>query len=49
MRRPDQGTTAVEFTLLVAAMAGVVVGLVSLAGPAIGDAFSSVVTVIGGS
>jgi Flp pilus assembly pilin Flp len=49
MRRPDRGTSVVEFTMLVAAMAGVVVGLVSLAGPAIGDAFSDVVTVIGGS
>jgi len=49
MNRPDQGTSVVEFTLLVAAMAGVLVGLVSLAGPALGDALSSVVMVIGGS
>lgn len=42
LRRDDRGATAVEYGLLVALIAAVIIGIVTILGTKIADAFSSV-------
>lgn len=42
LRRDDRGATAVEYGLIVALIAGVIIAIVALLGTKIADAFSSV-------
>jgi pilus assembly protein Flp/PilA len=46
---PEKGATAVEYGLLVALIAAVIVGAVSILGGQIKDAFNTVVTSLGGT
>jgi pilus assembly protein Flp/PilA len=48
LRRDDRGATAVEYGLLVALIAAVIVGVVATLGTQISTAFQSVVTALGG-
>jgi pilus assembly protein Flp/PilA len=48
LRRDDRGATAVEYGLLVALIAAVIVGVVALLGTQISTAFQTVLTALGG-
>jgi pilus assembly protein Flp/PilA len=49
LRRDDRGATAVEYGLLVALIAAVIVGVVLTLGKQISTAFQTVVTALGGA
>jgi len=48
LRRDDRGATAVEYGLLVALIAAVIVAVVALLGTQISTAFQTVLTALGG-
>lgn len=49
LHRDEGGATAVEYGLMVALIAAVIVGIVSTLGGQINDAFCTVVTELGGA
>ncbi|MCZ7525579.1 MAG: Flp family type IVb pilin [Acidimicrobiia bacterium] len=48
LRRDEAGATAVEYGMMVALIAAVIVGIVGTLGGQVADAFQTIVTALGG-